>query len=193
MERLRELDGEHLRYESSKPGAGGTGPLLLTPLELIERIAALVPPPRIHRHHYFGVLARTAAHGKFPRRPRTAGVGRSATVVPPPKPPPKPSSTFDGYARSYATPRLCSTARTQKPLLRTFAGSRFANPRCRKRLNYSRGHFVRPKAAASIRRARVCDGAQRPPWATKRQAASTTVAALPSPVGRANASSARAR
>lgn len=36
------------------------------PLELIERIAALVPPPRTHRHRYFGVLApnsplRTAA------------------------------------------------------------------------------------------------------------------------------------
>ena len=31
--------------------------LALTPLELIRRIAALVPPPRIHRHRYFGVLA----------------------------------------------------------------------------------------------------------------------------------------
>jgi hypothetical protein len=29
----------------------------LTPLELIARIAALVPPPRTHRHRYFGVLA----------------------------------------------------------------------------------------------------------------------------------------
>ena len=29
----------------------------LTPLRLIERIAALVPPPRTHRHRYFGVLA----------------------------------------------------------------------------------------------------------------------------------------
>ena len=29
----------------------------LTPLELIDRIAALVPPPRTHRHRYFGVLA----------------------------------------------------------------------------------------------------------------------------------------
>ncbi len=29
----------------------------LTPLELINRIAALVPPPRTHRHRYFGVLA----------------------------------------------------------------------------------------------------------------------------------------
>ena len=28
-----------------------------SPLELIDRIAALVPPPRIHRHRYFGLLA----------------------------------------------------------------------------------------------------------------------------------------
>ena len=27
------------------------------PLELIDRIAALIPPPRIHRHRYYGVLA----------------------------------------------------------------------------------------------------------------------------------------
>ena len=31
--------------------------LHLTPLELIDRIAALVPPPRTHRHRCFGVLA----------------------------------------------------------------------------------------------------------------------------------------
>ncbi|MDR7306218.1 hypothetical protein J2X15_001496 [Rhodoferax saidenbachensis] len=31
--------------------------LTLSPLELIDRIAALVPPPRTHRHRYFGVLA----------------------------------------------------------------------------------------------------------------------------------------
>jgi hypothetical protein len=40
MERLRELDGEHLRYESSKPGPAGTGAApILTPLELLDRIA----------------------------------------------------------------------------------------------------------------------------------------------------------
>ena len=31
--------------------------IILTPLELIDRIAALVPPPRTHRHRYYGVLA----------------------------------------------------------------------------------------------------------------------------------------
>ncbi|OGB33599.1 MAG: hypothetical protein A3F78_01820 [Burkholderiales bacterium RIFCSPLOWO2_12_FULL_61_40] len=30
--------------------------LVLTPLELIDRIAALEPPPRTHRHRYLGVL-----------------------------------------------------------------------------------------------------------------------------------------
>jgi len=30
---------------------------VLTPLELINRIAQLVPPPRTHRHRYYGVLA----------------------------------------------------------------------------------------------------------------------------------------
>ncbi len=31
--------------------------LTLMPLELTARIAALVPPPRTHRHRYLGVLA----------------------------------------------------------------------------------------------------------------------------------------
>jgi hypothetical protein len=51
LDRLRELDPERLLYEGTKPGPDGSGPLLLTPLELLERLAALVPPPRIHRHH----------------------------------------------------------------------------------------------------------------------------------------------
>ncbi len=31
--------------------------LLTTPMQLLDRLAALVPPPRRHRHRYFGVLA----------------------------------------------------------------------------------------------------------------------------------------
>jgi hypothetical protein len=57
LERLRELDPERLLYEGAKLGPGGNGPLLLTPLELLDRLAALVPPPRIHHRRYFGVLA----------------------------------------------------------------------------------------------------------------------------------------
>jgi len=60
LERLRQIDPEHLVYESIKPGPGGSVSLLLTPLELIDRLAALIPPPRRHRHRYYGVLAPNA-------------------------------------------------------------------------------------------------------------------------------------
>jgi len=56
----RAVDPEHLLYLSSKPGPGGTGPQILTTLQLLDRLAALVPPPRVHRHRYFGVLAPNA-------------------------------------------------------------------------------------------------------------------------------------
>jgi hypothetical protein len=80
LDRLRELDPERLLYEGTRPGPGGGGPLFLTPLELIERIAALVPPPRIHRHRCFGAPARMAAHRKFRRQSRTAGADRTGTT-----------------------------------------------------------------------------------------------------------------
>ncbi len=60
LERLREVDPEHLVYESVKPGPSGSVTLMLTPLELLDRLAALIPPPRRHRHRYFGVLAPNA-------------------------------------------------------------------------------------------------------------------------------------
>lgn len=60
LERLRQIDPEHLVYESLKPGPGGSVSRLLTPLELIDRLAALIPPPRRHRRRYYGVLAPNA-------------------------------------------------------------------------------------------------------------------------------------
>ena len=64
-------------------------PLLrLTPLELIEPLAALIPPPRLHRHRYHGVLA--------PNSPQRAQVTAWAR---PPSPPPPPL-----FPRSQANP-----------------------------------------------------------------------------------------
>jgi hypothetical protein len=59
-ERIEELDRHRLIYHLPKPGPDGRTQLILSPLELIERIAALVPPARQHRHRYFGVLAPNA-------------------------------------------------------------------------------------------------------------------------------------
>ncbi len=53
------------------------GELVLTPLELIERIAQLVPPPRTHRHRYYGVLAPNSPL----RAAVTAMVQEAAPVV----------------------------------------------------------------------------------------------------------------
>lgn len=59
-ERLQALDAHRLIYHLPRPGPDGRTQLMLSPLELIGRIAALVPPPRVHRHRYYGVLAPNA-------------------------------------------------------------------------------------------------------------------------------------
>jgi hypothetical protein len=69
LERLRKA-GSELVYrcakQHSEPGTdkrgGKVDEITLTPLELIDRIAALLPPPRTHRHRYFGVLAPHSPH-----------------------------------------------------------------------------------------------------------------------------------
>jgi len=77
MDRLRK-EGSDLVYrcakQHSEPAGGKVAELVLTPLELIARIAALVPPPRTHRHRYFGVLA--------PNSPLRAAVTAMAIAVP---------------------------------------------------------------------------------------------------------------
>ncbi len=54
---LHPLDAEHLIYHNPKPRSDSPRNLVLTPLALIDKIAALIPPPRAHRHRYYGVFA----------------------------------------------------------------------------------------------------------------------------------------
>ena len=61
-----------------RPGPVGSGPQRLTPLELLDRLAALVPPPRLHRHRYFGVLAPNS-----PLRIAVTALAPVATIAPP--------------------------------------------------------------------------------------------------------------
>ena len=51
--------------------------ITLTPLELIQRITAQVPPPRTHRHRYFGVLAPSS-----PLRAAVVALAQGAAVQP---------------------------------------------------------------------------------------------------------------
>ena len=60
-ERLNWLrEGEQLSYALPKPLPNGCQVLHLTPLELLDKLAKLIPPPRKHRLRYYGVFAPNA-------------------------------------------------------------------------------------------------------------------------------------
>jgi len=91
LERLHALAGvaplsspdARLLYRFPKPGAPAAGgsdgrtEILLSPLQFLERLVAFVPPPRMHRHRYHGVLAPHAG-----LRSAVAAIGRSPAERP---------------------------------------------------------------------------------------------------------------
>ena len=48
---------QQLVYRLPKARPNGQTVLHLTPLEFLDKLAVLIPPPRKHRHRYHGVLA----------------------------------------------------------------------------------------------------------------------------------------
>ena len=83
MDRLKQR-GADLVYRCGKGHAEPlqsdkySGELVLTPQELINRIAQLVPPPRTHRHRYYGVLAPNS-----PLRAAVTAMAQTGQVVAP--------------------------------------------------------------------------------------------------------------
>jgi len=67
-----------LVYESAKSGPGGGVSVLLTPIQLLDRLAALIPPLRRHRHRYIGVLAPNS-----PLRAAVTALTQSAEEIAP--------------------------------------------------------------------------------------------------------------
>ena len=59
-ERLSVLPGGRLLYRLKRRWRDGTSHVIFEPLELIEKLAALVPPPRFHLVRYHGILAPAA-------------------------------------------------------------------------------------------------------------------------------------
>ena len=110
MDRLCK-EGAALVYRCAKQHSEPTGDkrgtkvdeLHLTPLELIDRIAALVPPPRTHRHRYFGVLA--------PNSPLRAAV--TALASPAQQAPVQDRADYHGRGRAWgaAAGQRCVTPR----------------------------------------------------------------------------------
>jgi hypothetical protein len=60
QDRLTATSGGQLLYAFRRPWSDGSTALLVDPLELLERLAALVPPPRRPLLAYHGVLAPRA-------------------------------------------------------------------------------------------------------------------------------------
>lgn len=58
--RLRELPDGRLAYRMKRKAANGANELVLQPLELLQKLVALVPPPRVHLTRFHGVFAPNA-------------------------------------------------------------------------------------------------------------------------------------
>jgi hypothetical protein len=74
-DRLHILPDGNVKLEFKRPWSDGTTSIELSPLALIARLAALVPPPKRHVVRYFGVLSSHAT-------------SRSEVVPAPATPPP---------------------------------------------------------------------------------------------------------
>jgi hypothetical protein len=59
-DRLSELPDGRLRLAFKKPWRDGTEAVVLTPMDLIARLCALTPPPRMHLTRFHGVFAPAA-------------------------------------------------------------------------------------------------------------------------------------
>jgi hypothetical protein len=62
LNRLHLVDGrsDQVLYILPKPDPAGRTALRLSALEFLDRLATILPPPRIHRHRYHGVFAPNA-------------------------------------------------------------------------------------------------------------------------------------
>jgi hypothetical protein len=61
-ERLSQANNGDIHYRLKTPWTDGTTGVVFSPLEFLEKLSALVPPPRIHLTRFHGILA---PHSKF--------------------------------------------------------------------------------------------------------------------------------
>ena len=79
-----------LLYTFPRAWSDGTTGIKLSPLELLEKLAALVPPPRVHQVRYAGCLAaHSKLRGAITPTPRQQGIEAVA----------RPASSRWGWAR----------------------------------------------------------------------------------------------
>jgi hypothetical protein len=83
LERLQEDANGDLVYTFTHPWSDGTTGITLSPVELLEKLAALVPLPRVHLVRYGGCLApHSHLRGAIIPTPRQQGVEEEETESP---------------------------------------------------------------------------------------------------------------
>jgi len=71
LQRLEQVADDHIACRLPKPRPDVRTEVRLTLLDLIERLAALIPPPRLHRYRYYAVhRIRRSARRSLPWRAR---------------------------------------------------------------------------------------------------------------------------
>ncbi|HSP77502.1 MAG TPA: transposase [Myxococcaceae bacterium] len=98
LERLSWREDGRLSYRLKRPAPDGSTHLVLTPLQLLRLLAALVPPPLAHLVHFHGVLAPNA-------RLRPLVVPKPPPPSPPPCAPP-PAAALASSLLPTPTPPL---------------------------------------------------------------------------------------
>ena len=139
-ERLQELDDGRLKYVLRHPWRDGTSAVILEPMDLLARLAALVPPPRRHSLRYHGTLAPAAKWRRLivPVAPGSREgadcAGLRGGEAPSPAPRRPPAGTHLSWAEL---------------LHRVFAKDALECPRCKGRMTIV-AIVTEPKAIAAI-------------------------------------------
>jgi hypothetical protein len=119
LDRLRRLPGGRIAYRIKTLRDGRARHRVMTPLELLARLAALVPPPRYPLLRYHGVLAPRSPWRRdvVPRAPEARGCSTSAETpwardTPPARPEPRstPRHGASPSSRSPAPPSASAAA-----------------------------------------------------------------------------------
>jgi len=82
VERL-DLTAQGQRYRLKTPYRDGTTQIVLEPLDFIARLAALVPPPRMHLTRFHGVFAAHGVRAAITPAGRGTGAGKRAAAPQP--------------------------------------------------------------------------------------------------------------
>jgi hypothetical protein len=87
-ERQSRADGDAVAVAAEAQARDGTTHIVLEPLDFIARLAALVPPPRVHLTRFHGVFAAHAAL-RAAITPAGRGAGSRKRAATPEQPTPK--------------------------------------------------------------------------------------------------------